>query len=150
MCVYIVICIKQVNLKKKKVKIQIISCVIVFHNYTLFNKFLLDDIYIYINLLFKYVASLESIRSILPKYYVWFNVFFLFFSKKMSSYSKKWIQENYLIFSYLVLTLKMKWKIFYEKYFMVFNKENPYYNGKILKIIILYKIIKWYNIIKKI
>ena len=31
---------------------------------------------------------------------------------------------------------------------MVFNKENLYYNGKILKIIILYKIIKWYNIIK--
>jgi len=33
--------------------------------------------------------------------------------------------------------------------FIVFNKENLYYNGKILKIIILYKIIKWYNIIKK-
>ena len=31
---------------------------------------------------------------------------------------------------------------------MVFNKENLYYNAKILKIIILYKIIKWYNIKK--
>ena len=43
-------------------------------------------IYIYINLLFKYVASLESIRSILPKYSVWFNVFFLFFSKKKNEF----------------------------------------------------------------
>ena len=44
-------------------------------------------IYIYIYLLFKYVASLESIRSILPKYSVWFNVIF---------FSKKWvlIQKN--------------------------------------------------------
>ena len=32
---------------------------------------------------------------------------------------------------------------------MVFNKENLSYNGKILKTIILYKIIKWYNIILK-